>query len=48
MDQREIDRRVEAALARLELGEELTEYEWMIVQYALGGRCSACGGSYSQ
>jgi hypothetical protein len=39
--------RVEAALARHASGEPLTEREWTIVQYALGGGCHACGGSGS-
>jgi len=42
--QREIDRRTCDALEKRELGEELTAYEWMVVQYALGGACSSCGG----
>ncbi len=42
--QRDSNRKVEAALEKRELGEELTEYEWMLVQYALGGACSSCGG----
>jgi hypothetical protein len=45
--QREIDRKTHTALEKRELGEELTEHEWMIVQYALGGACSACGGRSS-
>ncbi|MBA2691119.1 MAG: hypothetical protein H0U65_01325 [Rubrobacter sp.] len=45
--QREIDRKTHTALAKRELGEDLTDYEWMIVQYALGGACSACGGRSS-
>ena len=42
--QREMDRKVQNALAKRDLGEDLTEYEWMIVQYALGGSCSICNG----
>lgn len=42
--QREIDRKIHAALGKRDRAEELTEYEWMIVQYALGGSCSVCAG----
>lgn len=38
-------RRVEAALGKHGRGEPLTEHEWTIVQYALGGGCHACGAS---
>lgn len=40
--QKSVDRKIHAALEKRELGEELTGYEWMIVQYALGGACSTC------
>jgi hypothetical protein len=42
--QKSVDRKIQAARSKRELGEELTEYEWMIVQYALGGACSSCRG----
>jgi hypothetical protein len=44
-DSSETRERVEAALGRHARGEALTEREWTIVQYALGGGCHACGGS---
>jgi hypothetical protein len=40
-----LGKRIEVALARHECGEPLTENEWTIVQYTLGGGCRACGGS---
>ena len=40
-----LGKRIEVALARYERGEPLTEKEWTIVQYALGGGCRVCGGS---
>lgn len=39
--------RIERVLAKHERGEALSEQEWTIVQYALGGGCHACGGSRS-
>lgn len=45
VDARETRRRVEEALRKRDHGESLTEREWTIVQYALGGGCHACGGS---
>lgn len=40
--QRRIDAKVGEAFVKLDLGEELTEHEWRVVQYALGGSCSVC------
>lgn len=42
VEQSEIDERVRSALAKRKRGHNLTDYEWMIVQYALGGACQTC------
>ena len=39
-----MEERIEAAFRKKERGEELTERDWILIQYTLGaGACHACG-----
>ncbi len=43
-EENEIEERIAAAFRKKERGEELTERDWILVQYTLGaGTCHACG-----
>lgn len=40
----EMEERIEAAFRKRGRGEELTEQEWVLIQYTLGAEtCHACG-----
>ena len=40
----EIEERIAAAFRKKERGEELTERDWILIQYTLGAEtCHACG-----
>lgn len=43
-NKKQIEERIEAAFRKKERGEELTEQDWILIQYTLGaGTCHACG-----
>ena len=45
-DKNQIEERIEAAFRKKERGEDLTEQDWILIQYTLGaGSCHACGSS---
>jgi hypothetical protein len=43
-ERNQIEERIDAAFRKKERGEELTERDWLLIQYTLGaGNCHACG-----
>lgn len=43
-EKNEVEERIAAAFRKKERGEELTERDWILIQYTLGAEtCHACG-----